>query len=93
MFSEVLNNWWGHHDCIFREIQKINTGQLYDLNQVREDLKDLFHHEPARLHKIMEKIGTVKEKLREKLAMARHLIYCIENSCDVCYPGDGVRYE
>ena len=82
-----------HHNCILRDIQKINTGQLYDLNQVRDDLEDLFHHEPARLHEIMEKIQIVNEKLREKLARAHHLIYCIENGCDVCYPENGVLFE
>ena len=82
-----------HHDCILRDIQTIKTGQLYDLNQVREDLEDLFHYEPARLHKIVEKIRTVNEKLHEKLARACYLIYCIENGCDVCYPGDRVLFK
>ena len=33
--------------CTLRDIQKINTGQLCDLNQAREDLEDLCHHEPG----------------------------------------------
>ena len=77
-----------HHNCILRDIQKMNTSQLYDLNRVRVDLEDLFHHEPARLHEIVEKIPIVNDKLREKLA-----IYCIENGCDVCYPDDGVLFK
>ena len=82
-----------HHICILRDIQKINTGQLYDLNKVREDLEDLCHQEPARHHEIMEKIQIINEKLRKKLARAHHLIYCIENSCNVCYLDDRVLLE
>ena len=41
----------------------------------------------------MEKTRIVNDKIREKLARARHLIYCIENGCDVCYPDDGVLFE
>ena len=60
---------------------------------MREDFEDLLHHKPARLHEIMEEIRIINEKLLEKLARARHLIYCIENGCDVCYPDDGVLFE
>ena len=73
--------------------QESGQSQLYDLKQVREDLEDLFHHKPARLHEIMEKIRIVNEKLCEKLARARRLIYCVENCCDVCYPDVGVLFE
>ena len=77
-------------DCILRDIYRITMGQLHDLNQVQEDLEDFFYHEPARLDNIMAKLRIVNNKLREKLARAHHLIYCIENGCDVCYPDDGV---
>ena len=44
-------------------------------------------------HNIMEKLRIVNNKYREKLARARHLIYCIKNSCDVCYLDDRVPFE
>ena len=61
-------------DCILLDIQRINTGQLADLNQIREDLEDLFYHEPAGLDNIMAKLRIVNNELREKLARACHLI-------------------
>ena len=67
--------------------------QLYNLNQVREDLEDLPHHEPARLQEITEKTRILNDKIREKLARARQLNYCIENGCDVCYQDGGVCFE
>ena len=79
--------------CTLRDIQKINTGQLCDLNQAREDLEDLCHHEPARRQEIMAKLQIINDKLRDKLARARHLIHCIENGCDVCQPDNGVPFE
>ena len=63
------------------------------LAQLREDLEDFFYHEPARLDNIMAKLRIVNNKLREKLAKARHLVYCIENGCDICYPDDGVLFN
>ena len=82
-----------HQNCTLRDIRKINTNQLYDLNQVREDLEDLLHHEPARLQEITEKTRILNDKIREKLARARQLNYCIENGCDVCYPDGRVCFE
>ena len=82
-----------HQDCALRNIMKINTNQLYDLNQVQEDLEDLLHHEPARLQEITEKSRIVNDKIREKLARARHLNYCIEKGCDVCFSDSGVYFE
>ena len=82
-----------YQDCALRNIMNINTNQLYDLNQVREDLEDLLHHEPARLQEITEKSRILNDKLCEKLARARHLNYCIEKGCDVCFPDSGVFFE
>ena len=67
--------------------------QLNDLNQVRMDLEDILQLEPAHLHEFMEKTRIVNKKIRQKLARARRLIYCIENGCDVCHPDDGVLFE
>ena len=80
-------------NCTLRDIQKLNTSQLHDLYQVRENLEDLLHHEPARLQEITEKTRFVCDKIREKLTRTRHLTYCIERGCDVCYPDDGVQFE
>ena len=82
-----------HQNCTLHDIRKINTSQLYNLNKVREDLEDLLHHEPAQLQEIKEKSRIVNDKIREKLAIARHLNYCIENGWDVCFPDDGVYFE
>ena len=78
--------------CTLRDIQKHNTSQLHDLNQVRENLEDLLLHEPSRHQEIDEKTRFVWDKIREKLTRSRQLTYCIERGCDVCYP-DGVKFE
>ena len=61
--------------------------------QAREDLKELGHHEPARRMEIMAKLQTINNILRDKLARARHLLYCIENGCIICHPDNGVSFE
>ena len=55
-----------YHNCELRDIMRINTRQLYDLNQVRMDLEDLLFHEPAQRHNIMEKLRIVINKMHEK---------------------------
>ena len=82
-----------HRECALRKIMNIQTNQLNDLNQIREDLEDLLHHEPARFQEIKEKTQVVNEKIREKLARSRQLMYCIEKGCDTCSPDNGVAYE
>ena len=82
-----------YQECALHNIMNINTNQLYDLNQVREDLEDLLHHEPARFQEITEKSRIVNDKIREKLARSRHLIYCIEKGCNTCFPDSGVVFE
>ena len=82
-----------HPNCILRDVQKANTKQLHDLNQVREDLEDLLHHEPSRRQEVAEKTRILNDKLREKLTRTRQLNHCIENGCDVCYPDGGVCFE
>ena len=82
-----------HQNCTLRDIQKAIMNQLYNLNQVREDLEDLLHHEPARSQEVTEKTRILNDKIREKLARTRQLNYCIENGCDVCYPDGGVYFE
>ena len=71
---------------------RINTRQLYNLNQVSMDLEDLLFHKPAWHHNIMEKLRIVIDKMHDKLARAHHLIYHIMNGCDICY-NNGVLFK
>ena len=82
-----------YQKCTLRDIQKINTGQLRNLNQTREDLEHLCYHEPAQRQEIMAKLHIINDKLRDKLARARQPIYCIENGCDICHPDHEVPFE
>ena len=43
-------------------------------------------NKPRRLHEVVT-------KQEEKLKDARHLIFCLENGCEVCFPDGGVKYE
>ena len=52
--------------------------QLCDLNQVRYDLEDYLYHEPAQFNNIVPKLWIISDKLRDKIAKARHLIFCSE---------------
>ena len=81
-----------HYSCPLRAIKHHATNQLNDLNEVREDLKDLLYHEPDRKIEIREKSRVICEKIAEKLAKFRHITYCIERGCDSCYE-NGARYE
>ena len=41
----------------------------------------------------MTKLQVVNDKQEEKLKDTRHLIFCLENGCEVCFPDGGVKYE
>ena len=41
----------------------------------------------------MTKLQVVNDMQKEKLKDARHLIFCLENGCKVCFPDGGVKYE
>ena len=81
-----------HHSCTLREIKHHATNQLNDLNEVRENLKDLLYHEPGRRLEIKEKTKFICEKISEKLIKYRHITYCIEIGCDSCYE-NGAKFE
>ena len=80
-------------DCSLRNILLIKKRQLADLNQAREDLDDLCYHDPTRHQEVTVKLNVINWMLRDKLAEARRLILCIEFSCDICHPDQGVAYE
>ena len=39
------------------------------------------------------KLQVVNDVQKEKLKDARHLLFCLENGCEVCFPDGGVKYE
>ena len=82
-----------HKNCLLRDIYRITMGQLSNLNQVRFDLEDYLYHEPAQLNNIVPKLWIISNKLRDKIAKARHLVFCIKQGCEVCNPGNGVLYN
>ena len=74
---------------IFRKLTQAN----YVTSTKRKKISKTCHHESARRQEIMAKLQIINDKLRDKLARARHLIHCIENGCDVCQPDNGVPFE
>ena len=61
--------------------------------QLIEDLSDLQHNEPGRLHEVVTKLQIINDVQKEKLKDARHLLSCLEKGCEVCFPDGGVKYE
>ena len=39
------------------------------------------------------KLQVVNDVQKEKLKDARHLLFCLENGCEVCFLDGGVKYE
>ena len=61
--------------------------------QLIEDLSDLQHNEPGRLHEVVTKLQIINDVQKEKLKDARHLLSYLEKGCEVCFPDEGVKYE
>ena len=82
-----------NNGCLLRSIldETVKKIQLY--NEIKNDLSDLLHNEPARIVERITKIQTKNTVLKEKLKDAQHLLHCLQNGCEVCFPEEGVKYE
>ena len=59
----------------------------------REDLEDLHYNEPSLRENTSLKIDIVDAKIYELFPRVQRLQYCLDNGCDVCYPGSGIPFE
>jgi hypothetical protein len=80
-------------DCLLRVILNSITRRIKFNCELIADLADLHHNKPRRLHEVVTKLQVVNDIQKEKLKDARHLIFCLENGCEVCFPDGGVKYE
>ena len=82
-----------NNGCLLRSIldETVKKIQLY--NEIENDLSDLLHNEPTRIVVIITKMQTMNAVLKEKLKDAQHLLHCLQNGCEVCFPDEGVKYE
>ena len=79
--------------CLLRDILNSITRRLKFNCELIAGLADLHYNQPRRLHKVVAKLQIVNDIQKEKLEDAQHLIFCLENGCDVCFPDGGVNYE
>ena len=88
-----MQNFASKKDCLLRAIlDKITRRILFNCELIA-DLSDLQHNEPERLHEVVTKLQVVNDVQKEKLKDAQHLLFCLENGCEVCFPDGGVKYE
>ena len=74
-------------DCLLRPTLD-KTMRRIQLNcKIIPDLSEL-HNEPARLVEVITKLQITNKKLKD----AQHLLHCLENDCEVCFPDEGVKY-
>lgn len=79
-------------DCLLRPTLD-KTMRRIQLNcKIIPDLSEL-HNEPARLVEVITKLQITNNVQKEKLKDAQHLLHCLENDCEVCFPDEGVKYE
>ena len=88
-----MQNFACKKDCLLRVILDKITRRIQFNSELIADLSDLQHNEPERLHEVVTKLEVVNDVQKEKLKDARHLLFCLENGCEVCFPDGGVKYE
>ena len=77
-------------DCLLRPTLD-KTMRRIQLNcKIIPDLSEL-HNEPARLVEVITKLQITNNVQKEKLKDAQHLLHCLENDCEVCFPDEGAQ--
>ena len=88
-----MQNFACNKECLLRSILEKTVKRIQLYNEIENDLSDLLHNEPARIVEIITKLQTTNIVLKEKLKDAQHLLHCLENGCEVCFPDEGVKYK
>ena len=79
--------------CFLRSIQRRTKRLLEKHLEIREDLEDLHHNEPASREVTRLKINTIDIKINELSLRAQKIQNCLDNGCDDCFPESGTPYE
>ena len=91
--ANTFENFACKKDCLLRDILDKITRRIQFNFQLIADLSNLQHNEPGRLHEVVTKLQVINDVQKEKLKDARHLLFCLENVCEFCFPDEGVKYE
>jgi hypothetical protein len=79
--------------CFLRSILRRTKRLLEKQFEIREDLEDLHHNEPALRDAMRQKINTIEITIKEHSLRAQRLQNCLNNGCDDCFPKSGTPYE
>ena len=79
--------------CFLRSILRRTKRLLEKQLEIREDLEDLHHNEPASREATRLKINTIEITIKEHSLRAQRLQNCLDNGCDDCFPETGTPYE
>ena len=56
-------------------------------------MMNLHHNEPALRENTRVKIDIIDSNIHECTLKVQKLQYCLDNGCDVCFPGSGIPLE
>jgi hypothetical protein len=79
--------------CFLRSIQRRTKRLLEKQLEIREDLEDLHHNQPALRDVMRLKINAIDIKINELTLRAQRIQNCLDNGCDDCFPESGTPYE